>query len=349
MSIAGKKDIKSLYLPELEEEFRGLGEPRYRAGQVFDWLHQKQVTEFAQMTNLSKALREKLSAAYEIPVMTVEDRLVSAVDGTEKYLLALPDGNVIEAVLMTYDYGRSLCVSSQVGCRMGCAFCASTLHGLVRNLTAGEMLEEVYRIQSLCGGRIDHVVIMGCGEPLDNYENVVRFIRLLSDEKGHNISQRHITVSTCGLVPRMHDLAGEGLAVTLALSLHAPNDEIRRTLMPVAKRYALPEVLSACDAYFAATGRRVSYEYCLIDGVNDTDGHAEELARLLAGKNCHVNLIPMNPVEERAHLRETRGREQAFKNKLEKLGINATIRKKMGRDIAGACGQLRNSRLEREG
>ncbi|MBQ9464969.1 MAG: 23S rRNA (adenine(2503)-C(2))-methyltransferase RlmN [Lachnospiraceae bacterium] len=344
-----KKDMKSMYLSELQQEFAALGQPKFRAGQVFDWIHAKQVTEFTMMTNLPKALREELAASYAIPSVTVEDRLISQIDGTEKYLLALPDGNAVEAVLMTYDYGKSLCVSSQVGCRMGCAFCASTLHGLVRNLSAAEMLDEVYRVQSLTDGRIDHVVIMGCGEPLDNYDNVVRFIRLLSDPHGHNMSVRHITVSTCGLAPRILDLAGEDLPVTLALSLHAPNDEIRRTLMPVAKRYALPEVLSACDAYFAATGRRVSYEYCLIDGVNDTDGHAEELARLLAGKNCHVNLIPMNPVEERAHLRETRGREQAFKNKLEKLGINATIRKKMGRDIAGACGQLRNSRLEREG
>ena len=341
------EQLLSMNLSELTDWLKAQGCPAFRGKQLYEWLLRG--ASFDEMTNLPKDFRARLAATATANPVRIRDAFASKLDGTEKYLYELEDGNLIEGVLMRYHHGNTLCLSTQVGCRMGCAFCASTLHGLVRNLSAAEMLDEVYRVQSLADGRIDHVVIMGCGEPLDNYDNVVRFIRLLSDPHGHNMSVRHITVSTCGLAPRILNLAGEDLPVTLALSLHAPNDEIRRTLMPVAKRYALPEVLSACDAYFSATGRRVSYEYCLIDGVNDTDGHAEELARLLAGKNCHVNLIPMNPVEERAHLRETRGREQAFKNKLEKLGINATIRKKMGRDIAGACGQLRNSRLEREG
>ena len=341
-------DIKGLSPDELKDEFRRMGEPAYRAGQVFDWLHAKMAVDFSEMTNLSKALRERLAGQYSIARMEIREVQTSS-DGTKKFLLSLPDANMIEAVLMPFNYGISLCVSSQAGCRMGCRFCASTLNGLSRSLTAAELLEEVYCIQRSENVRVERIVIMGCGEPFDNYDHVVRFLRLISDEKGQGLGLRHITVSTCGIVPGILRLAEEGLPVTLALSLHAPDDETRKKLMPVANRWDLAETIAACDAYFEATGRRVTYEYCLVEGVNDSPEHADRLARLLHGRNCHVNLISMNPVEERRDLKGSSGGEEAFKNRLEKGGINATIRKKMGRDIAGACGQLRNRFLEPSG
>lgn len=293
------------------------------------------------MSDLSLALREKLKENYELVTLEQVQVLVSSLDGTRKYLFRLPDGHLIESVFMKYRHGNSVCVSSQAGCRMGCRFCASTLDGLARSLLPSEILEQVYRIVRDTGEKISNVVIMGSGEPMDNYENVLRFIRLLTDENGYHMSQRNITLSTCGIVPGIRKLAEEGLPVTLALSLHAVSDEERKELMPIARKYPLNEVLAACDEYFEKTGRRVSYEYSLVKEVNDSNEHARRLAALLKGKNCHVNLIPVNPIKERTYQSTSRAEAVNFQLMLEKYGINATIRREMGRDIQGACGQLR--------
>ena len=271
---------------------------------------------------------------------------VSAIDGTRKYLFALEDGNIIESVLMKYRHGNSVCISSQAGCRMGCRFCASTIDGLARTLRASEMLDQVYRIQQDIGERVSNVVIMGSGEPLDNYDNTLRFIRLITDERGLHISQRNITVSTCGLVPQMLKLAEEKLQITLALSLHAPDDETRKELMPIARKYPLKEVMDACHTYYEKTGRRMTFEYSLVRGVNDSPEEARALVRLVKGRCGHVNLIPVNPIKERDFVQTAPKEVLAFKNYLEKNGINVTIRREMGRDIHGACGQLRRSYLE---
>lgn len=341
-----KTDIKNLSYPELEQRLCELGEKPFRARQVYGWLHQKLAVDFGQMSNLSIALREKLAESFVLTVPEPVEVRVSRIDGTRKYLFRLADGNVIESVWMQYHHGSSVCISSQVGCRMGCRFCASTLDGLERNLTAAEMLEQVYRIEQLTGERVSHIVIMGSGEPFDNYDQVVRFLRLISHERGLHISLRNITVSTCGIVPGIRRFAGEGLPVTLALSLHAPNDQVRKTLMPVAGSYPLKEVLAACREYFEATGRRVTYEYSLVKGVNDNPGEARALARLLKDMHGHVNLIPVNPVKERAFERSDKRAIKEFKEILEKEGIAVTVRREMGRDIQGACGQLRRSFLE---
>lgn len=343
-----KKDIKSLYLTELEEEIRRMGDKPFRAKQVYQWLHQKLVTEFDQMSNLSKELRGKLAEQFTLTTLTPVDVKVSQIDGTRKYLFRLDDGNVIESVWMQYHHGNSVCISSQVGCRMGCRFCASTLDGLERNLTASEMLEQIYRIQALTGERVSNIVIMGSGEPLDNYDNVIRFLRMISDEHGLHISQRNITMSTCGIVPGIRRLAEENLQITLALSLHAPNDTVRKSLMPVANRYGLREVLDACREYFEKTGRRLTFEYSLVSGVNDNLEEAKALAALLKDMHGHVNLIPVNPIKERDYVQSGQKAIQDFKNYLEKNGINVTIRREMGRDINGACGQLRKSFLDDE-
>lgn len=340
------KDIKSLYLEELEQEIAALGQKAFRAKQIYQWLHQKLVTDFDEMTNLPKDLREKLRAEFFLTALTPVDVKISGVDGTRKYLFALGDGNVIESVWMQYHHGNSVCISSQVGCRMGCRFCASTLDGLERNLTAAEMLDQVYRIQALTGERVSNIVIMGSGEPMDNYDNFIRFVRMVSGEQGLHISQRNITVSTCGIVPGIRKLAEENLQITLALSLHAPNDEVRKTLMPVARSYALADILTACREYYEKTGRRLTFEYSLVSGVNDNLDEAKALAALLKGMHGHVNLIPVNPIKEREYVQSDQKAIQAFKNYLEKNGINVTIRREMGRDIGGACGQLRKSYLE---
>jgi 23S rRNA (adenine2503-C2)-methyltransferase len=300
------------------------------------------------MTNLSKNLREYLKENYCLDTLKPVKELISKIDGTRKYLFELSDGNVIESVWMKYKHGNSVCISSQVGCRMGCKFCASTLDGLERNLRPSEMLEQIYRIVQITEERVDSIVIMGSGEPLDNYENVVRFLHLISDGNGMGLSRRSITLSTCGLVPKMVALADEGLPVTLALSLHATTDEERRELMPIAKKYHLDEVLKACDYYFKKTGRRISFEYSLVKDVNDSKEHAMRLAHLLKGRSAHVNLIPVNPVKERGFETVTRKQAGEFQNMLEKYGINATIRREMGRDIQGACGQLRRSFTTKE-
>lgn len=333
-------DIRSMYMDELENWMKAEGQPAFRAKQVFQWLHEKYVASAEEMTNLPKDLRTKLS---ESGIVTIKEELrqKSASDGTVKFLYRLQDDQMIETVFMRHDYGNSVCISSQAGCRMGCRFCASTIGGLVRNLTASEMLEQIYASIRAMGERISHVVVMGTGEPLDNYENLIRFLRLLTDEKGYNLSARNITVSSCGIVPRIYDLANENLPITFALSLHAPTDEERKELMPVAHRYTLAETLDACRAYFDRTGRRVTFEYSLVKGKNDSREQAMKLAKLLAGMNCHVNLIPINPVEEREYEKSDQDSIAKFKLTLEKNHINATIRKSMGSDIDAACGQLR--------
>ncbi len=343
-----KKDLKSMTLAELTEELAAMGEKPFRARQLYQWMHQKLAADPEEMTNLSKELRERISREYIWTVLEPVDVKISAVDGTRKYLFRLEDGNVIESVLMRYKHGNSVCVSSQVGCRMGCRFCASTLDGLERNLRPSEILEQIYRIQRDTGERVANVVVMGSGEPMDNYDNVVRFIRLLSSPDGLNISQRNITVSTCGLVPEIRKLADEDLTITLALSLHAPNDQVRKTLMPIANRYGLADVLDACRYYFERTGRRLTFEYSLVKGVNDNLEEAEALARLIGDCHGHVNLIPVNPIKERNYVQSNRKAVEAFKNHLEKRGLNVTVRREMGRDIGGACGQLRKSYMDRK-
>lgn len=337
----GKIDIKSMNLAELTEFVASIGEKAFRAKQLYQWLHVKQVYAFDDMTNLSKAFREKLDEVSFITDLKQEQVQISQIDGTRKYLFLLEDGNVIESVLMRYKHGNSVCISSQVGCRMGCRFCASTLDGLVRGLRPSEMIDQIYKIGQDIGERISNVVVMGTGEPMDNYDNLLKFITLLTDENGLNISQRNLTVSTCGIVPRMRQLADEKLSITLALSLHASNQKKRLELMPVANKYDIHDVIDACKYYFDQTGRRVTFEYSLVGGVNDTDEDARELSQLIHGMNCHVNLIPVNPIKERDYVQSNAAVIAAFKNKLEKNGINVTVRREMGRDIDGACGQLR--------
>lgn len=336
-------DIRSMTLEELKEAMTALGEKPFRAKQIYEWLHVRLVDDFDEMTNLSRALREKLRENYALWPLQALRVQTSKIDGTKKFLFALSDRQVVESVLMQYHHGDSVCISSQVGCRMGCKFCASGIGGLVRNLTVGEMLAQVYAIQKLTGERVSNVVVMGTGEPFDNYDTLIQFLRMLTDTNGLNISQRNITVSTCGIVPKIRAFAEEDLQVTLALSLHASDNEKRKELMPIAYTYSLGEVMDACRYYFQKTGRRMTYEYSLVGGVNDTREDAKALAGLLRGQNCHVNLIPVNPVKEKGYVQPDRTAVLDFKDKLEKYGINATIRREMGRDIDGACGQLRRS------
>lgn len=341
-----KKDIASYSFEELQEEMLAIGEKGFRSRQIYSWIHEKLVDDFEEMTNLPKTLRQKLEVAYEIRRVEMEKRQISKIDGTNKFLFCLKDGNMVESVLMKYKHGNSVCISSQVGCRMGCRFCASTLDGLERNLTPSEMLRQVYQIQKITGERVSNIVIMGTGEPLDNYDNFLKFIHMVSDEHGLNISQRNITASTCGIVPNIRKLAEEKLQITLALSLHGSNQEKRRSLMPVANKYELHEVLEACDYYFEKTGRRITFEYSLVHGVNDTPEDAKELMGILKDRNCHLNLIPVNPIKERNYEKPDKKSAENFKNKLEKNGINVTIRREMGSDIDGACGQLRRKTMQ---
>lgn len=336
-----KHDVKSLNQKELENLFVSLGEKPFRARQVYHWMHVSQAASFDEMSNISKSLREKLKECCELTVLRQKLVQRSKLDGTAKYLFELADGNMIESVRMKYKHGNSVCISSQAGCRMGCRFCASTLDGLARNLTPAEMLDQIYRIQEDIGERVSHVVVMGSGEPLDNFDNLLKFLELLSDENGLNISQRNVTVSTCGIVPNMRKLAGEKLQITLAISLHASSQEKREELMPVARKYGLDELIKACEDYFVRTGRRITFEYSLVSGVNDQPQDARQLARLIQGLNCHVNLIPVNPIKERAYVQPDGQAVLHFKQILEKHGITATVRREMGRDIDGACGQLR--------
>ncbi len=340
--------LADLGIENLKTLIESIGEKSFRAGQIFRNIHNGK--SISEMTDISAALKQKLLKNYHDTAIEIIKKLTSK-DGTEKYLFKLCDGNVIEGVLMNYKYGNTLCVSTQVGCRMGCAFCASTLGGLIRNLTAGEILSEVTAVNRMIGGnitkrQITNVVLMGSGEPLDNYDNVIGFLRLLSDKDGINISPRNVSLSTCGLVPKMYDLAEEGLSVNLTLSLHSPFDEERRKIMPVANAYKISEVIKALDNYFSKTGRRYYLEYSLIAGVNDTDKCALELHRLLKGKPCHINLIRLNSVKEKSLIGSTDKKANEFMKKLEDYGLSVTLRRRMGDDIDGACGQLRRRYIE---
>jgi 23S rRNA (adenine2503-C2)-methyltransferase len=337
----GKKDIKSMTLSQVTEELNKLGEKAFRAKQLYQWMHEKLARSYDEMTNVSKALKEKLQENFSFTSLQMVTYQESKIDGTRKYLFELADGNVVESVWMKYKHGNSVCVSSQVGCRMGCRFCASTIDGLERNLLPGEILDQIYFISRHTGERVSNIVVMGSGEPMDNYDNILQFVRMLTDENGLHISQRNVTVSTCGIAPKIRQLAEEDLQITLALSLHATTDEKRKKLMPIANAFSLEEVLNACAYYFEKTGRRLTFEYSLVRGVNDTEEDARELIDLIGHLNCHVNLIPVNPIEERDYKESTTQAIRAFQSKLERGGVTATVRREMGRDIDGACGQLR--------
>lgn len=341
-----KKDIKSLNNEELAEWVRENSLPAFRAKQIFSWLHKSGVSDFSEMSNVSKELRNKLSEEFYISSCEIENKYVSAIDGTVKYLFRLSDGEFLETVIMKYKYGYTICVSSQVGCKMGCRFCASTLAGFKRNLTAGEIESQLHSAQKDLGIRISHIVLMGIGEPLDNFDNVLRFIENVNSEDGLNISVRNITLSTCGIVPRIKDLMKHDLQLTLTISLHAPNDKIRSKIMPVNDRWKINEVIAACREYAEFTSRRVSFEYTLIKDVNDTPECAEELSKLLKGMLCHVNLITVNNVEERKNIRSSDKSVNKFLHILQKNGINATIRRTLGSDINASCGQLRRKKTE---
>ena len=333
-------DIKSMLPGELSADLAEMGLPVYRAKQVFKWLSSG-CESFDEMTNLSKPLRAKLAERYYITRLSVLRKQVSAVDGTVKYLWQLGDGNSVESVVMSYEHGNTVCVSSQVGCRMGCAFCASTLGGLVRNLSASEILDQVAYSERDSGKRISNIVLMGIGEPLDNFDNVMRFLRLVNDPDGLNIGMRHISLSTCGIVEKVDKLADYNLQLTLSVSLHAPDDETRSKIMPVNRKYGVDMLLDACHRYFEKTGRRISFEYSMIDGVNDTPYHAKLLSDKLAGTGSHVNLIMLNNVEERPLKPSTKEHLREFMKILSDKGINVTVRRKLGSDIDASCGQLR--------
>ena len=335
------KDIKSLTLSELKEDMLTLGEKSFKATQIYSWLHKHSAEDFDEMTNISKQLRDTLKKNYDIYNCSIEKKLVSVYDDTVKYLFRLNDGELIESVVMKYKYGYTICVSSQVGCKMGCKFCASGIAGFVRNLTTGEILSQVYKAQKDLGIRISHIVMMGVGEPLDNYDNVIRFLSMISDENGLNIGMRNISLSTCGVVSGIYKLMEEKLQLTLSISLHAPNDSIRSNTMPVNDRWNIDELLAACKDYIKATNRRISFEYAMISGVNDSDECAKELGSRLKGMLCHVNLIPVNSVKERSYRKSSKERMESFIKILEKYGINATVRRTLGSDINASCGQLR--------
>ena len=341
-----KIDIKSMTKDELRLALNEIDLPKFRADQVFSWLHQKGVSSFDEMTNISKQLRTSLEDVYEIRSCETETKRVSKEDGTIKYLFKLVDGEYVESVLMKYKYGYSLCVSTQVGCRMGCKFCASTLGGVIRDLTASEILSQIHMAQNDENVRVSHVVLMGMGEPFDNFENVKRFLFLANCEEGLGLSMRNISLSTCGIVPKIYELMDMNLQLTLSVSLHAPNDEIRSSLMPINKKYNVSELIKACRIYTQKTSRRISFEYSMISGVNDSDECAFELAGLLKGMLCHVNLIPANEITESNHKRSTNERLQRFMKILNSRGINTTVRRSLGSDIDASCGQLRSKHVK---
>lgn len=335
-----KISISSLTKEKLADYVKQQGLPAFRAKQIFSWLHQKNVKSFEEMTNLPKALIASLNENCYIDKLEIAKKQVSK-DGTVKYLFRLADANCIESVIMRYDYGITICVSTQVGCRMGCRFCASTQAGLCRNLTAGEIAAEVYAAQADIGERISHIVLMGIGEPLDNYDNVIDFLTIISDDDGINIGMRNITLSTCGVVPGINKLAQRKLGITLSLSLHAPNNELRSSMMPVNNKYKVEQAVEACRQYQKYTGRRVSFEYSMVKGVNDTEECAKQLAALIGSMGAHINLIPINPVDGSPFTATDAENVKRFKQRLEALGLNATVRRRLGTDISAACGQLR--------
>ena len=340
-------DLKSMTMEELTDCIVELGEKKFRAKQIYGWLHQKLVRRPEEMSNVPAKCLEKLLKEHPFYGVEEVEHYVSKIDGTQKFLFSLHDGNMVESVLMKYKHGNSVCISSQAGCRMGCRFCASTLLGLSRNLYPSEMLDQIYAIQKATGERVSHLVVMGTGEPFDNFESLCRMIELLCSPEGLNISHRNITVSTCGIVPKIYEFADRNPQVTLAISLHSPNDTMRKELMPIANKYSMDELMKAAKYYTKTTGRRITFEYSLVAGVKDSEENARELAGRLKGLNCHVNLIPVNPVRERSFVRSTRQAVENFKINLEKCGINGTIRREMGSDIDGACGQLRKRYMEK--
>lgn len=341
-------DIRSLLPEELTAVCKEMGLPAFRAKQIFRWLHVDCVDSFDEMTNLSLKLREELQARFEIFNCTIENKQVSVYDSTIKYLFRLHDGEFVESVLMKYKYGYSLCVSSQVGCRMGCTFCASTLGGVVRSLTASEILAQIIAAQKDALVRVSHVVMMGMGEPLDNYDNTLRFLQLASHADGLNLSMRNISLSTCGIVPNIYRLAEEKLQLTLSVSLHAPNDALRSSMMPVNKKWNVDTLLASCREYIEKTSRRISFEYSMVRGVNDSDDCARELAKKLKGMLCHINLIPVNAVDETGCVGSTPQRVQQFAAILESCGLTVTVRRTLGADIDAACGQLRKKKMKGE-
>lgn len=338
------KDIRSLSYEELSEEILNLGFPKFRINQIFSWIHEKSVSSFDEMTNISKDMRQKLSEYFYFDNISINTKLVSKIDETVKYLFILSDGEYVESVVMKYKYGYSICISTQVGCKMGCTFCASAIGGFVRQLSTGEMLSEIYTAQKDLNIKINHLVLMGTGEPFDNYDNVFKMLNLITDEKCQNMSMRHISLSTCGVVPRIYELADKKLGLTLSVSLHAPNDNIRNKSMPINKKYDINELLKACKYYADTTGRRISFEYAMIKGVNDSDECAIELAKRLKGILCHVNLIPVNNVRETSFIKSSVERQKKFIDILASRGITATVRRTLGSDINASCGQLRASK-----
>ena len=343
-----KTCISSYTLEQLAEQLKAMGQPAFRAKQIFHWLHQKLVTEFSAMTDQPKALLAKLEEEYYIAAPVIQRRQQSK-DGTVKYLFRLADGNCIETVVMRYNYGNTVCVSTQVGCRMGCRFCASTQAGRVRNLEAGEIAAEIYAAQKDIGERISHIVLMGIGEPLDNFDNVMDFLTIISSPEGVNIGMRNISLSTCGIVPQIDKLAEKKLQLTLSISLHAPNNAMRSQMMPVNDAYPVEELIAACRRYQKVTGRRISFEYSMVRGVNDSPATAKELAKLIRGMGAHVNLIPINPVDGSPYSATDAENVKRFQNMLTDLGVNATVRRRLGSDISAACGQLRREEAAREG
>ncbi len=341
-------DILSMTFEEVSEAFRENSIQKFRAAQVYEWLHKHLVRDYDEMTNLPKELREKLKKDFPIVGCNVVKKQVAS-DGTVKFLFSVCDGDYIECVVMKYKYGYTICVSSQVGCKMGCAFCASTIGGFKRSLSAGEILSQVYLAQKELGERISHIVLMGMGEPMDNFENVMRFLTLVTNEKGLNLSMRNISLSTCGIVPKIEELLNKHLQLTLSVSLHAPNNEIRNKIMPVNKRYHIEELLAMCRRYTEETSRRISFEYSMMSGVNDSDECARELGTKLKGMLCHVNLIPINEVEESPFKPSSPERIKRFTEILGKYGITATVRRKLGSDIDASCGQLRLKENKRKG
>lgn len=335
-----KSDLLSMFPEELAELCVSLGQPKYRGKQIFEGLY-KGNRSFDEFTTLPKAFRQSLNDNAFIPTATIKRKLVSSIDGTVKYLYSLHDGETVESVFMRYHHGNTMCISTQVGCRMGCAFCASTKAGLVRSLNPSEMLLQILEAERDLGERVSNIVLMGMGEPLDNYDNVIKFLKLVNHENGLNIGLRHISLSTCGLVDKIDRLADEGLPVTLSISLHAPNDEIRKQTMPIANKWSIKELLDACRRFIDKSGRRISFEYALISGVNDSKAHADELGRLLSGMLCHVNLIPVNPIKEKNFQRSEKNAIKVFTETVETYKINCTVRRRLGADINASCGQLR--------
>lgn len=340
-----KTDIRSLNFEELGNELEKLSLPKFRTAQIYSWLYGKGVGSFDEMTNLSKDLRAVLDEKFIIKNCRIDLKQVSKIDGTVKYLYELDKGEYVECVVMKYKYGYSICISTQLGCKMGCKFCASALGGFKRNLTASEMLSEIYTASEDLGIKISHIVLMGTGEPLDNYENVLKFLELVTDEKGLNISMRHISLSTCGIVPRIYELAEKKLGLTLSVSLHAPYDELRSSTMPVNDRWSIEELIKACRYYTEITSRRISFEYAMINGVNDSLQCAQMLVKLLKGMLCHVNLIPVNNVRENNYEKSKDNNIKNFASFLEKNGITVTVRRTLGSDIDASCGQLRAKKL----